>query len=214
MAKLILPIHSNLRGQGIQSRLTNCYAEANPQGAKAPIGLIGCPGVSTEGTLTTTPYRGSDTFNGVLYAVGGSTLYSITSSGTTTSIGTVLGKGNVSMAANRDALSIYTDGTDYTYNGTTLAAITDSFKEPAKLVDVIEGFAVHIRSGTDQFASSGLANSAVFDGLDFDSAAAEPDLLVSLIVNHQQLMLLGVMFLKYGGWLVVRVFHYKESPME
>ncbi len=191
MAKLILPIHSQQRGQGIQSRLTNCYAEANPIGAKAPIGLIGCPGVSTEGTLTTTPYRGSGVWNSTLYAVGGSTLYSIFSAGTVTSIGTVLGKGWVSMAANRDALSIYTNGTDYTYDG-TLTAITDADKEAAEIVDVIEGFAVHIRSGTDQFATSGLANSAVFDALDFDSAAASPDLLVSLIVNHQQLVLLGV----------------------
>jgi len=192
MAKLILPIHSNRRGQGIQARLTNCYAEANPQGAKAPIGLLGCPGVTTLGTLPKVPYRGAETFDGTLYAVAGDTLYSITSAGATASIGTINGAGKVSMAENRDALSIYTDSTDYTYDGTTLAEIDDIDKEPATLVDVIEGFAVHIRTGTDQFASSGLANSAVFNGLDFDTAASEPDLLVSLIVDRQQLILFGV----------------------
>lgn len=205
MAKLTLPIHTNRRGQSIQTNLINCFAEKSAQGAKGPITLLGSPGVSALGSLGSGPYRGHAVYDGVLYAVGGASLYRIAADGTVTTvdpvggskIGTdatgipITGKGRVSMAANRDALSIYTSDKDYTVTNDVITEITDTDKQAATLVDVIEGYAVHIRSGTDEIAASGLANSGVFDGLDFEAVASEPDLLVSLITDGTKLVLFG-----------------------
>ena len=187
MGQLRLPIGSN--GRTSAARLFNCFAEAAPQG-KQPVALIGCPGIPTLGTLPKTPYRGSATYNDVLYAVSNDTLYSIAQNGDTTALGTIAGSGRVSMAANRDALVIGTNSTDYVYDG-TLAAITDPDFVDSSIVDVLDSFAVWIRPGTDQVASSGLADSGSYDALDFATAEAKPDKLVSQIVDHNQLILLG-----------------------
>ena len=201
MAKLILPIHSNRRGQSIQSRLVNCYAEQSAAQAKAPITLLGCPGVKALGTLPTVSYRGSEVFNNELYAVGGAILYRIATDGTTTSIGTIEGKERVSMAENRDALSIYTTGVDYTYDGTTLAEITDPDKRLSRLVDVIEGFIVAIEIGSDRFYTSELGKSSTFVATDFATAASEPDVLISLLVDKSRLILFGSKTLEM--WFVI-----------
>lgn len=201
MAKLILPIHSNRRGQSIQARLVNCYAEQSAALAKAPITLFGCPGVKALGTLATTPYRGSEIFKNELYAVGGGTLYKIDSLGATTSIGTIEGKQQVTMAENRDALSIYTSGADYTYDGVTLAAITDPDKRASKLVDVISGYVVAVESGSDRFFTSELGKSTSFVATDFGTAAAEPDLLISLLVDKSRVILFGSITLEM--WFVI-----------
>jgi len=201
MAKLILPIHSNRRGQSIQSRLVNCYAEKSAALAKGPITLIGCPGINALGTLPTTPYRGSAVFGTELYAVGGAVLYRISSTGATTSIGAILGGGLVSMAENRDALSIYTDSSDYTYDGSTLAVITDVDKRVSELVDVIEGYIVSIETGSDRFFTSELGNSDSFVATDFGTASLEPDVLVSLLVDKARLVLFGSKTLEM--WFVI-----------
>ena len=69
--------------------------------------------------------RGLYVFNGVLYKVSDQTLYSISSTGVQTSIGTITGSNRCVFADDGTNLIITTGSTGYQYSGSTLTSITD-----------------------------------------------------------------------------------------
>lgn len=203
MARLILPIHSNRRGQAVQSRLVNCYAEQSAAGAKGPITLVGCPGVEQKGTLPETPFRGWGIMGGRLFAAAGNNIYQIFPDWTTRVVNMAgvtpfKPSGRVSFAENRDGLNVYTDTDDFFLDPSfgnppgDLQYISDADKRisPA-VVDVIEGYTVSIEKGSDRFYTSNLGDSTAFTATDFGTAASEPDELVTLLVDKARLILFG-----------------------
>jgi len=68
------------------SRRVNFYVELASEAAKARVSLVGTPGTILQYSLGNLPARGLHVFNGVLYAVAGNQLYSISASGTVTAI--------------------------------------------------------------------------------------------------------------------------------
>jgi hypothetical protein len=70
--------------------------------------------------------RGMTKHDGVLYKVNGSTLYSVDSSGTETSLGTISGSNRCIFASDGTNLIITTGGDGYQLTGTTLTQITDT----------------------------------------------------------------------------------------
>ena len=69
--------------------------------------------------------RGSIVWNGVLYAVMGTSLVAVSSAGVTTTIGAIPGYARVSLDYGFNHLAIAADGDLYLYDGTTLAQNTD-----------------------------------------------------------------------------------------
>lgn len=186
---LPLPVHSYRREQ-VGARLVNCFAEPMPPETKGPARLVGAPGIASTATLGTGPGRGLHVMAGVLYGVSGTTLYSV-SGGTATSLGTIPGTDRVSMADNGSQLVIVANGSGYVYEAGTLAAITDPDFRPAEVVDFCDNFMLFVESDSGRFFSSDLADATAYDALDFATAEGAPDNLVTLIVDHRQVILFG-----------------------
>ncbi len=142
--------------------LVNMYAEKAPEGAKSPIVVHGCPGFTLFSTIGTGKLRGLyKTLNdGNLYAVVSQTLYSISSAGSASSLGTIAGAGRVFFADSGTELVIVAGSKAYTYNATEgLELITDSDFPGATSVTFIDGYFVFTnrQSGSkDQFFISNL----------------------------------------------------------
>ena len=195
MPSLPLPVHS-YRLDSITAnncRLINCFAEAVPEG-KQPIRLTRAPGIVTFSSPTTGAGRGIHQMAGVLYAVVGSTLYSISSTGTATSIGTIGGSSPCWMTDNGTQLVIGSDGgTWYVYQSATLAAIADAdfTARGARAAEFIDNYIAFVEPNSGRWFISDLADADSFDSLNFATAEGAPDNLITLAVDHREVILFG-----------------------
>lgn len=120
-----------------QERTLNMYPEVAQSGAY-PSTFYPWPGSKAFSSTNLGEARGLYTHsNGTLYKVTGTSLYSITSEGVETSIGTIEGTGYVVMADDGINLLLATTAKGYQYNGTSLSEITDTDYEAGGSVDVI-----------------------------------------------------------------------------
>lgn len=195
MPQISLPFHSYRLNSltANNSRLINCFPEALPEG-KQPTRLTRAPGIVTFSSPTAGNGRGIHVMGGVLYAVVGSTLYSISSSGTATSIGTISGSAKCSLANNGTEMVIGQDGgTWYVYDGATLAAIsdTDFTARGARIADFIDSYIAFVEPDSGRWFVSDLLNAESYNSLNFATAEASPDNLISLIVDHREVILFG-----------------------
>ena len=149
--------------------------------------------------LPKSPVYGMSEFRGVLYAVAGDSLYKIieTVSGYSYSlIDTVDLTLNVTIAANNAGqLCFNSSYTQKAYvldtNTDTLTQITDPAFYGSPRVDYLDGYGVFVKPNTQQFYISALNDFSSFDALDFASDEADPDNLVTFIVDHRELILFG-----------------------
>jgi hypothetical protein len=112
-----------------QQRTLNMYLEVTKSGRSDAV-LKSWPGLRLWSSGTAGEYdRGiyKKTFLGKGYQVAGSTLYSFDSSGVKTSVGTIAGGDQVTIEDNGFVMIIVGGNTAYSYDGTTLSAISYSF---------------------------------------------------------------------------------------
>ena len=176
-------------------RCINLYPEMSGSGSsKSVAALIGTPGLALWATLTGGGIRGLLAFNAsTAIVVAGASVYSVTSSGVATLIGTVDGAGPVSMASNGIVVMLVTGPSGYVVTpGATgsVVKIANSNFYGADRVDFLDGYFIFNKPGTGQFQITGLYDTTI-GGLDFATAEGAPDNLVSLIVDHRELWLLG-----------------------
>ncbi len=177
-------------------RCVNLYPEMNELGTgkeREVAYLAPTPGLRLLLTLDTYPVRAVYTAsNGEVYAVGGNTLYSISSAWGATALGTLnTGSGPVSMTDNGTYL-VFVDGTDgwsWNMSSDTYAEITTNFY-PADHVTFQDGYFIFNRTGTGNFFISEL-NVITLDAGDIATAEGNPDALVGLVSTYQNLYLFG-----------------------
>lgn len=154
--------------------------------------LVATPGKELKVTLGSGPIRGVYTAtNGTLYAVSGNTLYSIDSSFSSTTIGTILtSSGNVSMIDNGTTLVIVDGAYGYTHtlSGGSVFQITDPDFLGANQVTYQDGYFIFNKPSSGQFYITNL-NSTDIDALDIASSEGNPDDIVGLISDHRELWL-------------------------
>lgn len=192
--RLPLPISSYRtasRRTGSQ-RLVNAYAEVSPQPTgKSPVHVKRAPGIASWATVGVGPGRGLFVMGGVLYAVSGTSVYHITGGGTATRIGTIPGTDRVAKAHNGTQAVVITGTSGYAVSLTAVTPITDADFRPAGAVDFVDNFLVFVEANSGRFFCSDLADATSYDALNFATAEAAPDKLVSLIVTQRQILLLG-----------------------
>lgn len=187
-------------------RCLNLFVEmGNPQGtSKSPAALIGTPGMSLWSVLGTDGVRGLLRFSATqLVAVVGQNVYLVTTLGSGALVGTLAGlvagttatgTGPVSMASNGTLVMIVTGDAGYVLTPglpvPTLARINSPNFLGADVVYFLDGYFVFNRPGTARFQITNLYGISI-DGLAFATAEGAPDLLVTLIVDHRELWLLG-----------------------
>ena len=185
---------------------TNMCLRPSKDGEKGGFYITVTPGMTevvATASLGSTPSRGAISVNNVIYSVHGNTLYSINSSFTVTSRGTInTSSGHVSMAWNGTQICIVdgTDGWTYTTATNTLAEITDGqFPTAASTVCFIAGRFVVSQASTGRFHWSALLDGTAWDALDFATAESETDNLVGVATDHGSLVLLGDISTEFWG---------------
>lgn len=172
----------------------NIYPSIDPE-ARTIVSLHAFPGLKSFATTQTAKDRGMHVANGVLYKVSGDTLYSINSSGTATSIGTIAGSGMCDFASDATYLVITTGGTAYAYNISTdtLSAITDTDLSSPTTVGYLNTFFIYDQnSGTQgQYVTSAVTDPTDIDALDYAEAESHPDDILRIIVYNQLVYFFG-----------------------
>ena len=159
--------------------------------------LFGAPGIKTftvSGDAISGVNRGSQLMKGVPYFINGSNLYSTTSAGAVIDHGTITGTGRVSLANNGQFLVIVVPGGDafvFDNVASTLTQITDVDFITSSTVVFKDGFFVFSAADGSVFFNSALNDPFTYDPLDFGTAEINPDRIVGLHVNHNELFVLG-----------------------
>ena len=185
-------------------RCINWYPNYTENAALAPALLYGVPGqteIADTGTLEFN--RGAHVMAQVAYFVNGETLYqlerTVTPSGDVFNAipkGTVIGSERVSMSDNGTQLCIVVPKKrGYIYNKDTdvFEEITDpdfTANGKSERVVFVDGYFVHI-AGSIIFHSE-LNDGLSYNALDFGTAEADPDPIVSSFVLKNQLFILGL----------------------
>lgn len=188
-----LPVHSyalNARSAA-SSRVVNVYAEAGPTGGNSPVILRTVPGIRAHATLAGGG-RGLHACKLGLFAIAGNTLYRI-ANGEGTALGTVPGVKRTIMADNGQQIVITTDQLARVWTGTAMEQITDTGfdgRRPGACA-FLDNYIVFVDENSGRFFSSDLTDALEYDALDFATAEASPDDLVTLEVDHRQLVLIG-----------------------
>lgn len=189
-------------------RMVNLFPEINPEGSPAPMTFYGTPGLLLWSTIPGTGevrhmYVSS---TGTLFGVRGVTIYRY-SAGSWTSVadlGTTTGR---VVAADNGTSAVFVDGTTVapTINLATFTAglMSGDGWFGADFVYFINGRLVFNKPDTQQFYWTGLY-ALTIDALDFASAEGSPDTILSMIVDHQELLFFGPTSLE--------IFYYSGDP--
>lgn len=180
-------------------RCVNLFPEVNPKTAASPVTFYQRPGLRPLATAANNaaPVRGLyRASNGNGYCVVGQIVYSIGNDWSLTILGMLItnGTGPVSMIDNGIELMLV----DSTQQGYTIDLVTNDFAQlidasfnGAVAVDTIDTFTIWNVPQTQQFQSS-LSNQIIpLDPTYFASKSAYPDFLQRLIVNRNEILLIG-----------------------
>lgn len=175
---------------------TNWYPKFFREGEDVLKRLFGTPGQSQLATTGSDANRGSFRMDGIPYFVNGTDFRRLNAAFTTTSLGTVNGSGKVSMAHNGTQLMILVPGGNgyiWNKNTATFVQITDSdfvANGQPQIVIYVDGY---FMCSTDQkkIIVSSLRDGSSWAALDFGSADADPDPIVTLVNINNEAYLLG-----------------------
>lgn len=145
--------------------------------------------------------RGSQSLKEIPFFINGNSLISVSSSFVETNHGTIEGSGRVSLANNGQYLVIVVPGGKaYAFNNqtNTLNQITDVDFRTSDTVVFKDGFFVFSSSDGTVFFNSALNDPFTYDALDFGTAEINPDRIVALHVNHNELFV--------GGFETIELF--------
>lgn len=191
--KIPLPISSYMHFSPVvgSERVINAFAEQAPPQGKSPFAVSRTPGIATGTTPGVGPGRGLYRWQGQLYCVSGTTLYHISNVFVATAIGSISGTGRVSWAETPTQLVICDVSASYTYDGTTLAIISDvDFANGAQACS-IDGFVLFREASSGRFFGSDLNDASSYDALFFATAEGLADNIVGIIADHRQAILAG-----------------------
>ncbi len=171
------------------STAVNCYPQKRDGDRWMMASAPGLAGYNTLG-----PWRGAKALDDRLFVVGSDTLYEIGPSGTPVSRGTLAtSTGYVGIAINQSQVAIVDGPNLYIYNylTTTFSTVTVPGWLGSDDVHELDGYFIFVDPATDTFYLSEIDDGTDIDALDFSTADASPDMIITHRVNHRQLWLFG-----------------------
>lgn len=166
--------------------LVNCYVEV-ANGRKA---LYAHPGLSSFVTLGTSPIRSDPYFFGSTWlVVSGQVLYSVTTAGVATALGTIAGTAACVLSDNGTQVLIVADTLSYIWNGSALAQITDGDFVTASSVDMLDLYFILTRANTAQFFISSASNGTAYDATEIATAYARPGNARRVVVDNRDVLI-------------------------
>lgn len=165
-----------------RQRRVNCYYENREDSDKSKVAIYGTPGLKLLFTIGTAPMRGILGSLTVLYAVAGSTFYSLNSNGAvlfSSAVGS--SSGLVSFTQNPSQVMLVDGVKGYIYAANVLTPIAAAgFPNGARTVTCASGYFVVENPGTQQFFVSNLFDGTTWNPLAFNSASQYPDTLLAV----------------------------------
>lgn len=178
-------------------RRVNVYFEIREDAEKAKVAIYGTPGSTLFASLGTSPVRGWHVFKNTIVAVAWNTVYTVSSTGVVTSIGTIsTSVGNVGMEDNGTLLMIVDGTACYGWNGTTFTSpLTDSNIPNGATTIAFNDlhFICDYPSVNGQYNVSPLIYTpgTAWNSLWIGNASASPDALLAVDVDHGFLICWG-----------------------
>lgn len=177
-------------------RTINYFPEIIQNQDNSVIVLYGTPGLELlKIIISGFPIRGLYTINNVLYIVCHNKFYKLTTDLTLSYIGQINTTSSIiSMTSNGTEILIVDglNGYIYTIATNTLAQISDTdFVNGAIQADFLDGYFIVNKPDTGRFYISASYDGTTWAATDFKTAEADPDYLVSHIVNNRELLLFG-----------------------
>lgn len=176
-------------------RTVNLFLEPGESGtSRSPAMLVGTPGLLLWLALDGGRVRGTFPFSSTIsIIVCGENVWKVLSDKTFKLIGSVANEGPVvSMASNGQTIMMVGGNAGYFIDPTaeTVTPITDLDFQGSTNVCFVDGYFVFNKLDTGQFQITELYGTDI-DGLDYATAEGAPDPVVSLIVDHREVWLLG-----------------------
>lgn len=180
--------------------LVNMYGEPVEGEGRTDFVCYGTPARSLFSTIGSGLVRGQITAGDQHYVVVGTTLYAVTSTGTTTPLGTIEGSLPVDMAYNGAQIDIVGEIKSYQFDVPTLALTEHSGGgfEQASSCTSIASYSLISVAGTGRFRWK-LINDATFPALNFATAESESDNLVAIRAVANDVALLGSRSVEWWG---------------
>lgn len=175
------------------ARLVNAFAEKADGDKVEDFAIMAIPGLVPFADVSASAVRGTHRMGQTLYAVIGSTLYSIGMFGAATALGTIGGTKPVRIVDNGTQLAIHggpAQTTGYILDGTTIYTQPTNLP-PVSDVAYIDGYFVWTAANSDQFIISALNDGLSYDPLDVATVEGSPDFLVGVINDHRELQFYG-----------------------
>lgn len=190
------------RAWSVQDCVNWLPTQAEISGTRTPTKLTTPPGLRDTGVLfgslenpNTAPVRGTYNCEGKFFAVVGATLYQVNNDFSTTPLGTIPGVGVVRFAHNQQSIGnqlvIVNGSSGYIYdtNAKTFNRITDDGYPGAINAVFIDSYIVQIEPARRFAFNSAAADATQYNTLDRFTSEVSPDLLMSLAVNNNELIL-------------------------
>jgi len=141
-------------------------------------------------TSTTAKDRGMLTHKGVLYRVAGTELFSVSSSGAHTSLGTISGTGYCVLEGIGSNVVVVTGGRAYQYDGSTVSEITDTNLETPNSCAHLNNQMIYDGDG-GRFVTSDVGDATTINGLNYATAESNADDLKRVYTFNQLLLNFG-----------------------
>lgn len=174
------------------------------QGGRSQVILRSCPGLSqfSAGNPGGSEGRGAVAANGAVYAVLGTRLYRVSSTGIATDVGRVDGTGPVSMAASSDEIVIANGIDNYRHVFSTGTTSSISGDPGGYTTAFLNGrFVMENPDATGASAGrifwSNLNDGSTWNALDYANAEQKPDRTVRVMAFGANLIVFGVESIEY-----------------
>lgn len=176
--------------------LINWYEEEAPGTPKTRSRLQYTPRLKPFVSLADGPIRALFAQNGRCFAVSGTSLYEVFANHTATLRGTTVADGDpatiISNGSNGNQLGITSGSLFYVYDLLTnvVTEVTTGW-EPLQMCAFTDGYGLVLKRDSNLFAFSDLEDLTSWDPLDFNAVSTVSDQLVSMVVAHREIWLLG-----------------------
>jgi hypothetical protein len=173
-------------------RTRNFWPQVQPnQQEKSQYILESFYGLKSFATLSASAGRGMFVNQGTHYRVADTTLYTVSSAGVHTSLGTIPGSGRCIFDAIDADIVIVTGGNAYLYNGSTLTQITSAnLGQPNSCASLNSQMLYDDGSG-QTFRVSDVGDAATINGLNNADAESSPDTLQRVFAFKQTAYMMG-----------------------
>lgn len=194
MPKLTFCTQSSRAADNVEyspERLINLYPEGGPQDAKAPLLLRSVLGQEAFADLGIGVLRAMEEINGVIYAVGSGSLFSVSSDGTVSNLGVIDDDPVTTISGNGDNVTIAANGKYYVWDGATLTQPTPGAFSNFGTVTFIDQRTIITERDGARFQWSEVGDPTDLDALDFASNESRNDNTLRVLADRRELWFFG-----------------------